>query len=79
MTTQLLTTYAIGAAFGAAMLAFTAAPASAFTLSAPHAERSIASPSIEKAWWVRRRWVVRRYYWGPRHCWRNYWGYLRCW
>ena len=68
---------------GAAMLALTMGPASAFTLASPSLEQPVASAQIEKVWW--RRWGWRGG-WGPgygygygwRHCWINRWGYRVC-
>lgn len=62
-----MTGYSLAALAGAAMLAFSMAPASAFTLASPSLEQSYASAHIEKVWWRHHR-----------HCWRNRWGHLRC-
>jgi hypothetical protein len=63
------------------MLALTATPSSAFTLSSPSLEQPVASAGIDKVWWDRWgrwhpnvRWVHPYYYrvshW---HCWWNGW------
>jgi hypothetical protein len=59
--------YSIAAFAGAAMLAMTLSPASAFTLSGPSLEQPVASAQIDKVWW-------RGGGWG----WRGGWGY-RAW
>jgi len=51
---------------GAAMLAISSAPASAFTLTSPSLEAPVAGANIDKVWWRH------------RHCWRGRWGHLHC-
>jgi hypothetical protein len=77
---------AITALGGAAMLAVSLSPASAFTLAS---SQSMASAQIDKVWWrggwgYRGGWgwrggwgYYRGGYWGG-HCWRGYWGRLHC-
>jgi hypothetical protein len=77
---RILTGTAIAAVGGAAMLALSLSPASAFTLSGPSLEQPVASAQIEKVWW-RHGW---RGGWhggwrgGYRHCWINRWGNRVC-
>jgi hypothetical protein len=61
-----LVSCSLAALAGAAMLTFSMAPASAFTLASPSLEQSYASGQIEKVWWHH------------RHCWRGRWGHLHC-
>jgi hypothetical protein len=56
----LFTNATVGAVLGAAMLALSIAPASAFTLSAPSFGPSFSAGQIDKVWW-------------HRHCWRGRW------
>jgi hypothetical protein len=75
---RILTLTAIGIVGGAAMLALSMGPASAFTLAGPSLQQPVASAQIDKVWW--RRWGYRRG-WGPGwggHCWRGYYGHLHC-
>ena len=76
----------LSAVAGAAMLALSMSPASAFTLAAPSLEQPFAAAQIDKVWW-RHYWGGgwgwhRPWGWGPgwgyRHCWRGYWGRLHC-
>ena len=77
---RILTGTAIAAIGGAAMLALSLSPASAFTLSGPSLEQPVASVQIENVWW--------RHGWGGgwhggwrggyRHCWINRWGNRVC-
>jgi len=71
---RILTLTAIGVVGGAAMLALSMSPASAFTLAGPSLQQPVASAQIDKVWW--RRWGYRRG-WGG-HCWRGYYGHLHC-
>jgi hypothetical protein len=86
-----LTTYCVATAAGAAMLALSLSPASAFTLSGPSLERPVASAQIEKVWC--NRWGCHPGWgggwhggwggpgWGGggyRHCWINRWGNRVC-
>ena len=93
MITRLFSSKALGAIAGAALLAQSAAPASAFTLSSPSAEPSFAGVQVEKAYWCRWGrcggwgWHPHPYWgWHPgwgyhpgwgRHCWMSPWGW-RC-
>jgi len=72
---------------GAAMLALSMGPASAFTLASPSLEKPGVSAQIEKVWW--RRWGGPGWGyggWGPgygygygyRHSWINRWGNRVC-
>jgi hypothetical protein len=70
------------AAAGAAMLAISSAPASAFTLASPSLESPVAGADVDKVWWD--RWG----HWRPgpgwrrhhhhRRCWVGRWGYWHC-
>jgi hypothetical protein len=53
---------AVGAIAGASMLALSLSPASAFALSGPSLQRSVATSQIDNAWWRRRGWGGG---WGP--------------
>jgi hypothetical protein len=61
----------VSAAAGAAMLAISAAPASAFTLSAPSLEPQISGSNIEQAWW--------HHGWGWHGGWHRGWGWHGGW
>ena len=70
---------------GAAMLAISSAPASAFTLASPSLEAPVAGANVDKVWWDRwGRWHPNHPYWGPgwgyhhHHCWRGPWGHMHC-
>jgi hypothetical protein len=70
---------------GAAMLAISSAPASAFTLSSPSLNAPVAGGNVDKVWWDRwGRWHPGpRWGWGPgwyphRHCWVGPWGHMHC-
>jgi hypothetical protein len=73
---RILTGTAIAAIGGAAMLALSLSPASAFTLSGPSLEQPVASAQIEKVWW-RHGWGGG-WHGGYRHCWINRWGNRVC-
>ena len=93
MSMRSVAKYSIAALGGATMLALTLSPASAFTLSAPSLQQPVVSAEIDKVWWHHGwgggwgwhhgwggGWGWHRPWgwgWGP-HCWRNYWGHLRC-
>jgi hypothetical protein len=47
---------AMGAIAGASMLVLSLSPASAFPLSGPSLQRSVAASQIDNAWWRRRGW-----------------------
>jgi hypothetical protein len=51
MSLRSLTGYSIAALAGAAMLALSLSPASAFTLSGPSLEQPLVSSQIDKVWW----------------------------
>ena len=53
MLSRVLSGATLSATVGATMMAMTAAPASAFTLSAPSLETKVASSEIEQAYWCR--------------------------
>jgi hypothetical protein len=88
MFSRILTGGLAAAAAGAAMLAMTAAPASAFTLAGPSLAPTVASGNIEQVWWDRwGRWHPNYYRWHRpygygygwhRHCWRGPYGGLHC-
>ena len=75
---------------GAAMLAISAAPASAFTLASPSLAPQIAAGNVDHVWYDRwGRWHPNHPYWGPRwgygpgwyphrHCWVGPWGHMHC-
>ena len=67
---------------GAAMLAISSAPASAFTLASPSLEAPVAGANVDRVWWDRwGNWHPGpRWGWGPphRHCWRGRYGHLHC-
>jgi len=75
---------------GAAMLAISSAPASAFTLGSPSLEAPVAGANVDRVWWDRwGRWHPgpRWGYGGPgpgwgyhhhRNCWRGRYGHLHC-
>ena len=74
---------------GAAMLAISSAPASAFTLTSPSLEKPVAMADIQHVWcrWgCGGGWGYHRG-WGPgpgwgyhhRHCGWNRWGQWVCW
>jgi hypothetical protein len=88
MITRILKGRALAAVAGAAMLAATATQASAFTLSAPSLEPSVAASNIDHVYWRHgwgwhggwhRGWGWRGGWgWHHRHCWINPWGHWRC-
>lgn len=80
MLSRNLATCSLAALAGAAMLALSMGPASAFTLASPSLEQPLASSQIAKVWWDRwGRWHPNwGYRWGYRHCWRGYWGRVHC-
>ena len=65
MFSRVLTTSLLAAATGVAMMALTAAPASAFTLSSPSLAPAVTHADIDQVWW--------RHRWHHRHCWRGRW------
>jgi hypothetical protein len=79
-----LATCSLAALAGAAMLALSMSPASAFTLASPSLEQPVASAQIDKVWWRHGGWGWHRGWgggWGPGYgrCWRGRWGRLHCW
>jgi len=88
MFTRSIAGRALAAVAGVAMLAATASTASAFTLSSPSLEPSIASSGIANVYWHGRWHGGWHRHWGPgwgpgwgwrhRHCWVNPWGQWRC-
>jgi hypothetical protein len=66
-----LTTGALAALAGAALLALSMSPASAFTLAAPSLEQPFASAQIDKVWW--------HHGWGGGWGWHHGWGWHRPW
>ena len=77
---------------GAAMLAISSAPASAFTLTSPSLEKPVAAADIQHVWchWNCGGWGYHHGWgpgWGPgpgwgyhhRHCGWDRWGHWRCW
>jgi hypothetical protein len=71
MDLRILSGGAIAAIAGAAMLAASSAPSSAFTLSSPSLERPAAAAGVESVYW--RRWGGWHRGWGW-HRWHR-WGY----
>jgi hypothetical protein len=74
---------------GAAMLAISSAPASAFTLASPSLEAPVAGGNVDRVWWDRwGRWHPGPRWgygggpgpWGYHHrnCWRGPYGHLHC-
>jgi hypothetical protein len=66
---------------GAAMLATSSAPASAFTLTSPSLAPPVASANVDQVWWDRwGRWHPGpRWGWGHRrHCWVGPHGHWHC-
>jgi hypothetical protein len=69
MISRIVSGGALAALAGAAMLALTSGPASAFTLSSPSLERPVAAADVEHVWWDRwGRWHPN-WGWGPRWGW----------
>jgi hypothetical protein len=64
-----LATCSLAALAGAAMLALSMSPASAFTLAAPSLEQPFASAQIDKVWWH------HGYGWGGGWGWHRPWGW----
>ena len=77
MLKSTLTSTALAALAGAAMLTLSMTPASAFTLTSPSLAPSVAAQSVDHVWWDRwGRWHGNYGY--RRHCWRGYYGRVRC-
>jgi hypothetical protein len=85
MTMMKLASRSMAALVGAAMLALSMNPASAFTLSGPSLDGPVASAAIQKVWWD--RWGN----WRPNHrvpdpvpgydgrrCWAGFNGVVHC-
>jgi hypothetical protein len=89
MVSRLLAGGAAAAVAGAAMLALSSVPSSAFTLSSPSLEKPVADAGVQQVWWDRwGRWHPNGWGWGPRWGWgwgpRPYYGfygggYRHCW
>ena len=88
MDLRILSSGALSALTGAAMLAVSASSSPAFTLSSPSLERPVAADGVQQVWYDRwGRWhpnyYYRPYYYHPyvyplyRHCWYAY-GVRRC-
>jgi len=79
MVKRILVGSAAATLAGAAMLAISSAPASAFTLAAPSLAPPVAAAGVDQVWWDRwGRWHPGHPGWGHRHCWRGRWGHLHC-
>jgi hypothetical protein len=89
MVLRILSGGAIAALAGAAMLALSSVPSSAFTLNAPSLERPVAAAEIETVYWRHwgwhhwgwHHWGWHRWgwhHWGWHHCWIGRWGYRHC-
>ena len=90
MVNRILVGGFVAAVAGAAMVAISSVPASAFTLASPSLEAPVAGANVDKVWWDRwgnwhpgPRWG----YGGPgpgwgyahhRNCWRGPYGHLHC-
>lgn len=72
MSARILSGGVAAALAGAAMLALTATPSSAFTLSSPSLEQPVASAGVDQVWWD--RWGR----WHPNGCWINAYGVRVC-
>ena len=86
MELRFLSSGAIAAVMGAAMLAAASGPSDAFTLSSPSLEPAVAAAGVEPAYWGwHRGWGWHRWGYGGWHRWgwgpRYYaWGPgMRCW
>jgi hypothetical protein len=75
MVWRVLSGGAIAALAGAAMLALSGGPSSAFTLASPSLERPVAGANIEPAYWHHWGW----HHWGWRHWGWHHWGWHRHW
>jgi hypothetical protein len=77
MLSRVLSGTVISATVGATMVAMTAAPADAFTLSAPSLENKVATAEIQQVYWC--RWGNCHPGWGWHRPWgwgwRGGWGY----
>jgi hypothetical protein len=75
MNFRILSSGALSALSGAAMLAVSADPSPAFTLNSPSLEGQVVAADIQQVWWDRwGRWHPNRWGWGWRHpyYWRPY-------
>jgi hypothetical protein len=80
MVWRILSGGAIAALAGAAMLALSSGPSSAFTLVSPSLERPVAGANIEPAYW--RHWGWHHWgwhHWGWHHWGWHHWGWHRHW
>jgi hypothetical protein len=66
--TRLFASLSLGALVGAALVALSVTPSSAFTLSTPSAKAPFSAAQIDKVWYHRQCWVG---YYGHVHC--RYW------
>ena len=63
MVSRMVSGGVLAAIAGAAMLAVSAGPSAAFTLSAPSLEQPVVSNGVEPVWWdAWGRWHPNRYY-----------------
>jgi hypothetical protein len=89
MVNRILVGGFVAAVAGAAMVAISSVPASAFTLASPSLEAPVAGANVDKVWWDRwgnwhpgPRWGYGAP--GPRwggyqsNCWRGPYGHLHC-
>jgi len=90
MDRRILPSGVVAALAGAGALLMTSAPASAFTLSSPSFDQTVAGGGVEKVWWdnwgrwhPNHPWGWRRWGWGPpppRYGFYAYGGPVRhCW
>jgi hypothetical protein len=81
MVNRILVGGFVAALAGAAMLAISSAPASAFTLTSPSLAPPVAGANVDQVWWDRwGRWHPGpRWGWGHhRHCWVGPHGHWHC-
>ena len=93
MFSRIMTSGALAAVAGVAMLAAASTSASAFTLESPALDRPVASADVQHVWYDRwGRWHPNHRYWGPapflvapapyyyphRRCWIGPWGHRHC-
>ena len=74
MLSRLVSGGVLGALAGAAMLAVSSGPSSAFTLSSPSLERPVATAGIQQVYYYYRRYYRRPYYY--HHYYRPYYHYI---
>jgi hypothetical protein len=75
MVWRILSGGAVAALAGAAMLALSSGPSSAFTLASPSLERPVAGANIEPVYWRHWGW----HHWGWHHWGWHHWGWHRHW